>query len=307
MSPRRTPYSTPHPTPDRVPPRSRHTAPTPRAASQGLALIAVLWLVAAMGLIITGVVQSVKTETRSSGHQRQNLQALAQADAVLLLALQNLYFQGTPQRQATQSASFVFAGQTTLVERNALNGLIDINNAPLPLLAQLYAVAGGLPNDAAQALAQATVQAREVTNAKGVRSKFDAPEDLLQVPGITYDLYAKMPGLVTADLKDGSGRVNPVAAPVSVLQVLTGGDVNRAAALYANRNVPLTGMDTTVLNPAFIDNSISSSFRLQAWVPVTNGASLVRIWDIMDIQDTRTGLPWRVLGKSHTLSTPASN
>jgi general secretion pathway protein K len=98
-----------------------------------------------------------------------------------------------------------------------------------------------------------------------------------------------------------------MAAPVSVLQVLTGGDAGRAAALYANRNVPLTGMDTTVLNPAFIDSSISSSFRLQALVPMANGASLVRTWDVLNIQDRRTGLPWRLLGKSLTLSTPASN
>ena len=278
-----------------------------RAASQGLALIAVLWLVAAMGLIITGVVHSVKTETRNSGQQRQSLQAQAQADAVLLLALQNLYFQDNPIRQATQSASFVFAGQTTQVELNGLNGLIDINNAPAPLLAQLYAVAAGLSNDAAQALAQATVQTREITNAKGSQTKFDAPEDLIQVPGLSYDLYAKIRDLVTAGLKDGSGRVNPMAAPQSVLQVLTGGDTGRAAALYANRNVPLTGMDTTVLNPAFIDNSISRSLRLQAIVPMGNGASLVRTWDVLSIQDRRTGLPWRVLGKSLSLSTSAPN
>ena len=286
---------------------TRSTASPPRAASQGLALIAVLWLVAAMGLIITGVVKSVKTETRSSGQQRQSLQAQTQGDAVLLLALQSLYFQDPPLRQATQTASFVFAGQATQVEVNALNGLIDINNAPDPLLAQLYAVAGGLPNDAAQALAQATVQTRKTTNAKGFQAKFDAPEDLLQVPGFTYDLYAKMRDLVTADLKGGSGRVNPMAAPQSVLQVLTGGDTGRAAALYANRNVPLTGMDTTVLNPAFIDSSISSSLRLQAFVPMGNGASLVRTWDVLSVQDRRTGLPWRVLGKSLTLSSSAPN
>jgi general secretion pathway protein K len=288
-------------------PCAQSAARPPQVASQGLALIAVLWLVAAMGLIITGVVQSVKTETRSSGQHRQSLQAQSQADAVLLLALQNLYFQDNPLSQATQSASFVFAGQAIQVELNALNGLIDINNAPGPLLAQLYAVAGGLPNDAAQALAQATVQTRETPSVKGLQAKFDAPEDLLQVPGFTYDLYAKMRDLVTADLKDGSGRVNPMAAPVSVLQVLTGGDAGRAAALYANRNVPLTGMDTTVLNPAFIDSSISSSFRLQALVPIASGASLVRSWDVLNIQDRRTGLPWRLLGKSLTLSTPASN
>jgi hypothetical protein len=66
-------------------------------------------------------------------------------------------------------------------------------------------------------------------------------------------------------------------------------------------------MDTSVLNPAFIDSSISRSLRLQAIVPMGNGVSFVRTWDILSIQDRRTGLPWRVLGKSLTLSTSAPN
>jgi len=284
---------------------TRNGAHTPRSASQGLALIAVLWLVAAMGLIITGVVKSVKTETRNSGRQRENLQAQTQADAVILLALQNLYFQDPPLRQATQSANFEFAGQATPVEFNALNGLIDVNNAPPSLLAQLYVVAGGLSNDAAQALAQATVQTRETAGVKARPVKFDVTEDLLQVPGFTYDLYARVRDLVTADLKGGSGLVNPRAAPMSVLLVLAGGDADRAAALYANRNVAVTGMDTTVLNSAFIDTKISSSYRLQVGVPMANGVTLIRIWDLINIQDSRTGLPWRVLGKSLTLSNSA--
>lgn len=276
-------------------------------SSRGLALIAVLWLVAAMGLIITGVVKSVRTETTSSGQQRQVLQAQTQADAAILLALQSLYFQPNPIAQASQSANFEFAGQTHTVQVSTLNGLIDINNAQPALLAQLFAVAGGLPNDTAQALAQATVQTRQATNAKAFQAKFDAPEDLLQVPGMTYDLYAIIRDLVTADLKDGSGRVNPLAAPLSVLQVLTGGDAVRAAALYANRNVPLTGMDTTALNPAFIETSLSSSIRLMVVMSMVSGGRLIRTWDVVGNEDRRTGLPWRVLGKHLSLSYNASS
>ena len=277
--------------------------------SRGMALIAVLWMVAAMGLIVTGVVKAVRTETSSSGQQRQTLQAQSQADALILLALQSLYFQPDPVTRPSQSANFEFAGQSHAVQVSTLNGLIDINNAPPELLAQLYAVAGGLTNSAAQALAQSTVKTREIANAKAVQAKFDAPEDLLRVPGMTYDLYAMIRALLTADLKDGSGRVNPLAAPVSVLQVLTGGDAAKAAALYANRNTPLTGMDTTAFNPAHIENSLSTSLRLQVEMPINaHGLSLVRVWDVFGMEDPRTGLPWRILGKSHTLTkTSAEN
>lgn len=273
-------------------------------SSRGLALIAVLWLVAAMGLIITGVVKSVRTETSSSGQQRQILLAKSQADALILLALQNLYFQPNPVSQASQSANFEYAGQSLAVQVSTLNGLIDINNAQPALLAQLYAVAGGLPKDTALALAQSTVQTREITNAKAAQIKFDAQEDLLKVPGMTYDLYVNIRDLVTADLKDGSGRINPLSAPLPVLQVLTGGDAAKAAVLNANRNVPLTGMDTTALNPAFIENNLSSSLRFQVAVPLpAHGHQLVRTWDVFGMEAPRTGLPWRVLGKSHSLTT----
>lgn len=280
---------------------SRKRFPPDAKKSSGLALIAVLWLVAAMGLIITGVVKSVKTETISSGQQRQFFQAKTQADALILLALQNLFFQPDPFGQANQSARYVFAGQTLNVQISPLNGLIDINNAPPELLTQLYAVASGLPKQTAQALSQATIQTRETTNSQGLQAKFDASEDLLQVPGMTYDHYVNIKKLVTADLKDGSGRINPLAAPLGVLTVLTGGDAVAAAVLYDNRNVPLTGMDTTALNPAFIETRVSNSIRLSVNMPMTNGGTLARNWDVLGIQDQRTGLPWRVLGKNHSL------
>lgn len=275
-----------------------------RRASCGLALVAVLWIVAAMGLIVTGVVKSLRTEIVSSGHQRLWLQSMTQADAAILLALQKLYAQTSSALPPTQAIHVSFSGQEHLVMINSLNGLIDINNAEAPLLAQLFAVAGGLNAENAQALAQATVQIREAPNPRGVQSKFDATEDLLGVPGISYDLYVIIQKLITADLKDGSGRVNPMAAPLQVLEVLTGGDAYRAAALYANRNSPLTGMDTTVLNPAFIDTSVSSSLRLEVSIPVEAGSILTRIWDVLGAEDRRTGLPWRILGKSHVLSSP---
>jgi general secretion pathway protein K len=277
--------------------------------NKGLALIAVLWLVAAMGLIITGVVKSVRTETISSGQQRQTLQAQVRADAILVLALQNLFGQVPQARKSLQVGNFNFDGQELTVKVSSLNGLVDINNAPPILLAELYKVAGGLDTNAAQSLAQATVEVRNIQNAKGLRPGFDAPEDLFRVPGMTYDRYAMIRGLVTADLKDGSGRVNPMAAPLPVLGVLAGGDLAKAAAFAANRGSGQVGMDGTFFRPDFIENNVSSSTRLQTTTPLPGGGFMTRIWDIYGTPDPRTGLPWRILGKSSTFSqtAPADN
>ena len=118
---------------------------------------------------------------------------------------------------------------------------------------------------------------------------------------MTYDLYVKVAGLVTADLKDGSGRVNALAAPVGVLQVLTGGDVSRAASLAARRTADLNVMDTSFLKPEHIEMAPSRTLRLQVQVDLPDGAAAQRAWVVYWGADPRSGLPWRVLATQQSL------
>lgn len=274
---------------------------------RGVALIAVLWLVAAMSLIITGIVQSVRSEIRTVGVQRQAVIANALADAGILLALQNLQVQQKDPGAAIQLIPVQFEGLSAQVSVQPLNGLIDINNAAPLLLADLYRHAGGLNADAAQAMAQSTVEARQFKTEKGVAQGLEAIEDLLRLPNMTYDLYVKVVGLVTADLKGGSGRVNALAAPVGVLQVLTGGDVSRAASLAARRTADLNVMDTSFLKPEHIEMAPSRSLRLQVQVDLADGAAAQRAWLVYWGADPRSGLPWRVLGTQQSMQrAPAS-
>ena len=196
---------------------------------RGVALIAVLWLVSAMGLIITGVVQAVRSEVRTAGVQRQMVVGSALGDAAILLALQTQNALKTEPQAAAQLVPVQFEGLTYSVAVWPLNGLIDINNASALLLADLYRFGGELSPDASRVLAQSTVDTRQLKDPKGAIERFDAKEDLLRVPGMTYDLYAKVQALVTAELKESSGRVNALAAPSGVLRILSGGDVARAA------------------------------------------------------------------------------
>ena len=270
-------------------------------AQRGVALIAVLWLVAAMSLIITGIVQAVRSEARTVGLQRQALLANAWADAAILLALQNMHAQKKEPKNTVQFIPVQFGGRISEVSVRPLNGLIDINNATVVLLADLYRHAGAMSPDAAQALAQATLEARESRSAKGLTARFEATEDLLRVPGMTYGLYAKINSLITADLQAGSGRVNALAAPVGVLQVLTGGDIARAAVLANRRDADPNLMDTSFLNPAQIDMASSSNLRLQIRVDLPDGGSLQKTWHIFWSTDPRSGLPWRVIGTQQSM------
>lgn len=266
-----------------------------QTGQRGVALIAVLWLVAAMGIIVTGVVQAVKGELRTVGLQRQAVVANARADAAILLALQQLHIQQKEPGPAMQTMVVQFEKQDSAVTVTPLNGRIDINHAPVALLVGMYRHAGGLSADAAQALAQATLDTRQTKTAKGQAQGFDASEDLLQVPGVTYDLYAKLADLVTADIKQGSGRVNPLAAPVGVLQILTGGDVARATALLASRDANPSGMDTTFFQTEHIEMASSRSLRLQVQINLPDAQSVQRAWHVSWAADPRSGLPWRVM------------
>lgn len=273
----------------------------PLVAQRGVALIAVLWMVAAMGLIITGIVQSVRSEVRTAGLQRQTVVASALGDAAILLALQKLQARRQEPGNAIQLIPVQFGGLASTVSVQPLNGLIDINNAPPLLLAEMYRHAGGLPPAAAQAMAQATVDTRQAKSAKGAAQGFDAIEDLMRVPTMTYDLYAKIIPLITADLKDGSGRVNALAAPLGVLQVLAGGDVARAAILAAQRDADPKVMDTSFLNPGLIEMASSRSLRFLVQVALPGGGSLQKAWNVYWDTDPRSGLPWRVLGTQQSL------
>lgn len=277
---------------------------TIRIAQRGVALIAVLWLVVAMGLIVTGIVKSVRGELRTVGLQRQSLVANAHADAAILLALQHLHAQQKEPGASIQTVAVQFENQASAVTVVPLNGRIDINNASVALLAGMFRYAGGLNAELAQSLAQATVDRRQIKTAKGQALGFDASEDLLQVPGMTYDLYAKLADLVTADIKQGSGRVNPLAAPAGVLQVLTGGDVARAAALLASRDANASGMDTSFFQPEHIEMASSRSLRLQVQIALPDGSAAQRAWHVVWATDPRSGLPWRVLGVQQSLARP---
>ena len=276
-----------------------------RRQMKGVALIAVLWLVAAMGLIISGIVHSVRNELRAAGTQRQTLVAGAQADAAILLALQYLSAQPIPPGAALQYLSVQFEGQTLRVTIQPLNGLIDINNASPQLLADLYQYAGGLTPEAAQALAVATESTRKFKDEGAAPEGFDAIEDLFRVPTMTYTVYAKLKNLITASVREGSGRVNPMASPLGVLQILVGGNTPRAVAFVARREKDPNTMDTSFLKSDQIQTEASRSMRLEVPILLPDGNVSIKSWDIFWGKDPRSSLPWRVLNTQQTTQQPS--
>lgn len=260
--------------------------------ANGLALIAVLWLVAALSIIVAGLLQSVRTEARLGAQMRGDAQAAAAAQAVMQLALQSLLAQGKPVDRVI-TGDFDWMDQRIAVQVMPLSGYIDLNAASPELLAQVFQTAANLSRDRAGALAQAVLRERTEPGASGAAPGFESVEDLMRVPGIDYPLYARVAPLLTADLMAGSGRVNAQAAPLDVLRVLAGGN-DAAAARYAQaRGADAMAASTQAMNTAWIDTSASRLLELQASVPLADGGRVRVVQRYVLATQRLDGLPWR--------------
>lgn len=264
-----------------------------RRTAHGMALIAVLWVVAALAILVTGFSRLARDEVGLVSSLRQGVIAQAAGDAAIALALQELSSRPAPTSRTIQ-ADISYRGQLVSVSVMPLNGLIDVNSAALPLLARLFEVAGGVSADAAQALAQATVEVRSKVGPTNQPDRFEAVEDLLRVPGIDYDLYARLSRLLTVYGRAG-GRVNPMAAPLEVLTVLTNGDAAGASRILQARDSGAEGVDTTALDPSYTAVSSVRRYRVEALVPLADGVQM-RVARVVDLgRSSRDGLPWRTL------------
>ena len=259
---------------------------------QGLALVAVLWLGAALSIIVAGLLQSVRTEARLGAQLRGDAQAAAAAEAAMQLALQSLLAEARPLDRLI-AGDFVWQDQPIAVQVMPLNGYIDLNAAPPELLAQMFQTAAGLPQDQANTLAQALLRERTQPGASGAPPGFEAVEDLLRVPGIDYPLYARVAPLLTADLMAGSGRVNPLAAPPAVLRVLTGGNDAAAAQYTAARAAGDAAASAPAMNTAWLDAAAARVLELQALVPLADGARIRVVRRYALAAQRLDGLPWR--------------
>ena len=264
------------------------------ARDRGVALVAVLWMVAALSIMVVGMSSAVRGETRKASLSKQGVVMGALGTAAIHLVLQEML--SSPEPFARLSYKDVpYSNQVIRVEILPLNGLVDINNASEPLLAKLISVQGGIGSEQAQNLARKTIEIRSEKDPSGQNRGFESVEDWLKVTGIDYTLYARLKGLVSVDLFGvGSGRVNPLAAPAEVLTVLTGGNVEQAARIAASRDAGQPGIDTTTLDAGDIETASTNRYRISARVPVSTDTQLwiTQTVDITAIK--RDGLPWRV-------------
>lgn len=267
----------------------------------GLALVAVLWMVAALSMLALGLAAVAKTEVRSAQGIRDRALTKALGDAGIQLAM--LELRSVPENaDGHRQFQYFLGGQEIAVSVVPASGLIDLNQASEELLAGLFAGTGEQEPDLAAELARRVVAWRtpgllveaEDYAAAGVAFRprggpFEYPEDLLQVLGVGYPLYTRVRPLIT--VRGGGAGVAARAAPEDVLTLLVGGDRDLAVGI-ADRRAQDPATDFTGLDARFLGAGGSSVYRVEASVHL-GGRTWRRVrW--VDLGSGATvGLPWR--------------
>lgn len=264
-----------------------------RSTRNGFALIAVLWLVSALTVLVGGIMLTVRAELRTAGLARQSVAAQAVGEGAMQIALQQMLASGQPIDKLVE-APVSYAGREVQVRLVPMNGLIDLNRAPVPLLAAAFQYAGGLDEGAATNLANAVEATRREPGPSGRPPGFEAVEDLMLISGMDYALYSRVAPALTTEA-GGSGMVNVKAAPPIVLNIVAGGNQGAVGTFLQSRAGDNIGADTSGMNGAFIDSgSPSKVVELNARVPLPDGGAIIVIRRYMVGPAAKDGLPWRV-------------
>lgn len=289
---------------------SMHARGASRQRQQAYALVAVMWMVSALMILVSALVFQARTEIRVVSAGRDAQTAATHGDAAIQLVL--VAMASDPSAfMLRRSLDVEFEGKGIRVVVTPLNGLISLNGAPARLLEVLLVRVAGLDPAFAGVLAERIVDWRDVDSEPQPRGAeapdyvaagslyrprngpFEAPEDLLQVLGVDLETYDKIRELITVD--GASTLTNPLAAPQEVLLMLAQGNAAVAERIAAARDAGQVQLDTTSLMQEFTDQSSSSRFRLQAFVPTGDGRAIVRT-QVVDASPTSSPrLPWRVM------------
>jgi general secretion pathway protein K len=284
--------------------------PSFRREQRGLALVMVLWMVAALLVTATGVVYAVRGEVRAVSAFREVAAAGALGDAGIVLAARALMSEPKPEGRLRQF-DFDLDQATVSVQVTPLAGLIDINAAEEPLLTELLIVAGQLDSGPAAGMAQRILDWRDPDDAarpsgaedtayaaagSPFRTRggpFEAPEDLLQVLGMEFELFERLRPLITVHARS-NGRVDPAAAPGPVLRVIAGGSDAIASSYEQARESSGALADSTRFPAAFRSRSPSARYQFAASVALANGSHLVTR-KVLDLASDQNELPWQTL------------
>lgn len=267
----------------------------------GVALVMLLWFIAAMSLMVMGLMGEARLDIRLSQLYLRQAQAEALADGAIQRTLQALV--EAERGEAPVPSVFTWEETRDGIELRAwvhsVSGFIDLNAAPESLLAVLFQHLGELDPPEALLLASKVVRWRGVkpegsAPEPGFRyGRFEAPEDLLLVDGVSRQLYGRVaPALaVTSKWQE---KIRLLSAPPEVLYMLAEGDESLVSHW---QQAQLSPEPAAVQQPANLELLSSSSvqariYRIEARVGFADGQVYRRVRWAEYGQQGLDRLPW---------------
>lgn len=284
----------------------------PKQSEQGLALVMVLWLVAAMSLLVAGVLYSARMDVKQVQLQSKFSKHEALADGAAKLLLRDYNFALEEQQELRgpylwQGELFDVAASGQMV---SVKGLIDLNSVGLDAMAQLLMVRLEMEPEQAQELAQNLIDWRRPVSGEftGLHFEYEslglpvprhdrllAVTDVLAVNGFNAEVLQSLKDVVYVE-RSISGGVDPANAPIDVLTVLANGNLEVAQNYETMR---LEAEDSSELlnhaefNTDFFGQNSSTLVRLDIELRVEQEIMTRRLW--VDTAGFSSAVPWEVV------------
>lgn len=283
-------------------------------SQQGVALAMMLWFIAALTLLVAGMVSIAKTDVKQVQLHLQQAQAAAAGDGASFLAMQDLLLlqeAGEFKGRGIFRKDYVLGAQKVRVKIIPSTGLVNLNRASQELLAAVFERAAGLNTETAEEIAENIIvwrSASKLEEEEGLVARyeqegkagprngpFEVAEDVIQVLGVNRDIYERIADILMTS-PSGQVGIDPLSAPAEVLAVVAG-DVDIANDIITSREeVPFEDNGVSADIPEeYITQGVNGLFRLDADVTMDDGKIYRRRQWVQWGRGGRGGLPWNVL------------
>lgn len=283
-----------------------------RYRSTGAALIMVLWLVAALSLVVLAGAQGVRFQAQRTALELERLRAESSLDAAIQLVAQRLLVEKNKDSQY-KLQRLALGANDIWVEVTPSGGLVDVNVASEALIQALFQRAGGLsPGEAAILTSRVRdyidpddtpsgVGGAEAAQYRGAgwpsiprNAALDDPSELRSVLGMPAGLYE----IIAPHLGiNGQQRIEIDSAPPALIDALTGQQGLGARIHHSppemRAGVLLSGAAAEFFSPT--RSSGLQTMRLRAFVRAESDRWWLReVWiDLSERPDALT--PWTTL------------
>ncbi|TSE20191.1 hypothetical protein Talka_01086 [Tepidimonas alkaliphilus] len=262
-----------------------------------MALVAVLWVLAALASVALILAQQLQLETQRRQSQADGVRAQAQAQAALVHLMASGVLDAAWPEPPVRIWRLVWPDARVIVRMHSAADAIDLNHAPRDLIAAAFRYAGGLDELQARRWADAIVDERERRRAASGNSQeglspYQSVSDLLAYPGLPFDLWLRVESTLTVD--SNQPTVDPWAARPAVLWVLAGGDAARAESWLAAR-AQVGQPDWSVIPAAWRGLPGTDRVILEAEVSHASGPVLRLRWLLARAFGGSDRLSWKIL------------